>query len=332
MARPLRIQYPGAFYHVTCRGNERRKIFRDDDDRYQFLTLLSESLALYQVKLYGYVLMDNHFHLVVQTRRANLSEFMRRFNICYTGWFNYHHHTCGHLYQGRYKAIVVDADTYLVELSRYIHLNPVRVGSVQKLEYRAQWQYLRQYRWSSLPGYVNESQGIDYVTYDFVLAMMGGRRAYQRFVRDGLRAGVENLFEDVQYQTILGDEAFVARVKREYIEDGSLREQPMYRDLVCKKIEPEIVLQSVIEVMGVARGEFGRRERGGVVRGIAAEMLYKFSGLTQMQIGQLLGGIDYSAVYQLRRRMKERFVQDKVLRLRFSEIERKIKKMLNVEI
>ncbi|MGD9379274.1 MAG: transposase, partial [candidate division WOR-3 bacterium] len=93
MARPLRIQFPGAFYHVTCRGNKRRVIFRDNDDRYRFLTQLRESLQTYQVNLHAYVMMDNHFHLIVQTLRANLSEFMRRFNICYTSWFNYHHRT-----------------------------------------------------------------------------------------------------------------------------------------------------------------------------------------------------------------------------------------------
>jgi len=126
MARPLRIQYPGAFYHITCRGNERKEIFLDDKDRNRFLALLTESLETYQVILYAYILMINHFHLLVQTKRANLSEFMRCFNICYTGWFNYRHHRCGHLYQGRYKAFLIDADNYLLEVSRYLHLNSVR--------------------------------------------------------------------------------------------------------------------------------------------------------------------------------------------------------------
>lgn len=136
MARPLRIQFPGAFYHVTCRGNEHRQIFRHSDDQLRFLQLLRESLETYRVILYAYVMMSNHFHLVVQTVCANLSEFMRRFNICYTRWFNYHHRTCGHLYQGRYKAYLVDADNYLLQLSRYVHLNPVRVATRRKLAYQ----------------------------------------------------------------------------------------------------------------------------------------------------------------------------------------------------
>jgi REP element-mobilizing transposase RayT len=124
MARPLRIQYPDAVYHVTCRGNEKQSIFRDDSDRGRFLQLLNQSVNIYTVKLHSYVLMNNHFHLLVETPLANLSEFMRHFNIAYIGYFNRRHNRFGHLYQGRFKAIIVDKDTYLSVLSRYIHLTP----------------------------------------------------------------------------------------------------------------------------------------------------------------------------------------------------------------
>src|SRR5512134_1186294 len=127
MARPLRISYPNAFYHVTCRGNDRRVIFRDDHDRARFLERLRSALDIFGVRLHAYVLMSNHFHLIVETPKANLSEFMRQFNISYTAYFNRRHRRIGHLYQGRFKAIVVDQDSYLLELSRYVHLNPIRV-------------------------------------------------------------------------------------------------------------------------------------------------------------------------------------------------------------
>ncbi|HEC78465.1 MAG TPA: hypothetical protein ENI34_04895 [candidate division WOR-3 bacterium] len=329
MARQLRIQYPGAYYHVTCRGNERKRIFKGDDDRRRFLYLLKESLEIYQVVLYAYVLMENHFHFVIQTKRANLSEFMRRFNICYTGWFNYHHNRCGHLYQGRYKALLIDVDNYLLELSRYLHLNPVRVGRLSKCDYRKRWLNLQVYQWSSLPGYINDKKVVKFVNYDMVLRMVGGRRAYQRFMVDGLKKDIENPFEDVQYQTILGDGDFVARVKNKYIEEGSLREQPMYRGMVSGVIDPEVVLRCVVRVMGIDRGELMKREQGGIVRGIAAEMLYKYSGLTQAQIGNLLGDVDYGAVYQLRYRMKKRLAHNKRLQVQYRNIEQAIKK--NVE-
>src|SRR5882724_8554912 len=127
MARPLRILYPNAFYHVTCRGNDRRVIFRDDDDRTRFLERLRSAREIFSVRVHAYVLMSNHFHLIVETPKANLSEFMRQFNISYTGYYNRRHHRIGHLYQGRFKAIVVDKDSYLLELSRYVHLNPIRI-------------------------------------------------------------------------------------------------------------------------------------------------------------------------------------------------------------
>jgi len=126
MVRPLRIQYENAYNHVTCRGNARQLIFSSDTDRSAFLALLGRSSDVYQAEILAYVLMDNHFHLLVNTPGGNLQEFMRHFNISYTGWYNRRHRRSGHLYQGRYHSFLIDADNYLEEVSRYIHLNPVK--------------------------------------------------------------------------------------------------------------------------------------------------------------------------------------------------------------
>ena len=126
MARPLRVDYPGALYHVTARGNERKAIFRHDADREQFLAVLAHAVERYRLRLHAYVLMDNHYHLLVETPEANLSLALRHLNGVYTGAFNRAHRRVGHLFQGRFKAIVVDKESYLLELSLYIHLNPVR--------------------------------------------------------------------------------------------------------------------------------------------------------------------------------------------------------------
>jgi putative transposase len=325
MARALRIQFPGAFYHVTCRGNEQKKIFVNDEDQYRFLALLAESLETYQVVLYGYILMTNHFHLLVQTVRANLSEFMRRFNICYTGWFNYHHLRCGHLYQGRYKAFLIDADNYLLEVSRYLHLNSVRVRGLRSADYQRQWQHVKGYHWSSLPGYLSEKKVNEFIDYDFVLDMVGDRRAYRAFIVDGLRHDVDSPFKDLKKGLILGDDDFVVRVKDEYIGGGSMREQLSYRRLVCDVIEPEVLLRCVADVLGIDRVLLTQRNIGGVIRGIAADLLYKYSDLTQVQIGRLLGNIDYGAVYQLRRRLKERIKRDMQVQRIYLKIEQKLK-------
>ncbi len=206
MARSLRIQYTGAYYHITCRGNERRGIFKNDSDRVAFLNCLERSLAQYTVILHVYTLMDNHFHLVIETPRGNLSEFMRHFNISYTGYFNRRHRRSGHLYQGRFKAIVVEAESYLLELSRYVHLNPIRLKRWAKRSIKEKVRYLKGYRWSSLGGYIQGNDPL--VRYQEVLAYFDGenkrgRKAYSRFIEEGIKEGVENPWEKVTAQVIL---------------------------------------------------------------------------------------------------------------------------------
>lgn len=324
MARPLRIQFPGACYHITCRGIERRRIFASDQDRKQFLALLAVSLETYQVTLFAYTLMRNHFHLLIQTRKANCSEFMRHFNICYTGWFNWRYQRSGNLYQGRYKAFLVDVDSYLLEVSRYLHMNRVRVRRMRSWSYQEQWRYLRSYPWSSLPGYLSE-RDIDRVTdYDFLLDMVGGRRRYRDFIRDGLRRGVVNPFHKVKYRFILGTDDFVKEVKQ-YLSRVSRREQPSYRGLVTGSLEPEVVLGTLEKECGISFESLSRRGTHGMLRGIIAELLYRYCEITQGQIGQILGGIDYVSVHQLRRRLKAKMTESTEVRERFTEIETRIK-------
>ena len=132
MARPQRIEYEGAVYHVTARGNDRRAIFRDDADREHFLRALAESVERFEVRLYLFCLMTNHFHLVVETPRANLGRFMHRLQTAHTVYFNRRHRRCGHLMQGRYGARLVEKDAYILRLSRYVHLNPVFTAAARK--------------------------------------------------------------------------------------------------------------------------------------------------------------------------------------------------------
>jgi len=300
----------------------------DNKDRYKFLALLEDSLETYQVVLHAYIMMTNHFHLLIQTRKANCSEFMRHFNICYTGWFNYHHSRCGNLYQGRYKAYLVDADNYLLEVSRYLHLNSVRVRGMGSLDYREKWRYARDYGWSSLPGYVSERRAIPMIDYDLLLSMVGNRRAYRDFVLDGLKRDIENPFKKVKSRIILGNDDFAADVKQ-YLRRGSRREQPSYRDIVTTVLEPEVVLGILRREYRISKELLQRRGTQGVIRGIVAELLYKYCEITQVQIGQLLGDIDYMAVCQLRKRLKEKMQQDAAIKKKYVEIEALLKRQLS---
>ena len=163
MARPLRIEYPGAFYHVTSRGNERKDIFKSNTDREMFLSYLASAQEKYEAVVHAYCLMSNHYHLMIETPQGNLSQIMKYINSSYTNFFNIKRKRTGHLLQGRYKAILVEADAYATELSRYIHLNPVRAGMVRSPE---------EYRWSSY-SYYTERSSPSWLKTGFILGYFG---------------------------------------------------------------------------------------------------------------------------------------------------------------
>ena len=315
MVRPLRIDYANAYYHVTSRGNERREIFKDDRDRGVFLEKLQASLAIYSVKLHAYVLMGNHFHLIVQTPKANLSTFMRHFNVSYTAFYNRRHRRAGHLYQGRFKAIVVEADSYLLELSRYVHLNPVRVELMRRKAMTEQVKYLRSYGWSSLDGYLNGGNRKSWVVYDDVLNYVeGSRKRYAEFIGEGLKRGYASPWEDLQGQVVLGSEGFWGRVKEKRSRKGQdLREQTSLR--ILERVELEKVLRKGAAYFKLRPEQLQRRRSGyRDQRALVMEMMYRHSGVSQKQIGGYLGGMDYTAISHERGRIRHKMLEDGRLR------------------
>lgn len=329
MARPLRIQYPGAFYHVTCRGNERRSIFVDDRDRSSFLDRLSLSLETFSGTLHSYVLMENHFHLILETPLANLSELMRHFNVAYTVWYNRRHNRPGHLYQGRYKAILIEADAYLMELSRYVHLNPVKVKSVVDMGGKEKVKYLMSYRWSSLKGFLDPKKREPFVSYGSVLDCFGGdngrgRKAYRVFVQKGIADETGDLWSQVKGQLILGRKGFVQDIKERFIyPKKQYREQPSGKRL-SYYIEPGRILDIVSRHTNKSLEEIRRKGKWSVERAMAIELLYRHSRMNQREIGALMGNIDYSAVSQTRKRFRERLKKDENLAELFIRIEKQL--------
>jgi len=325
MARPLRIQYPDAYYHVTCRGNERRKIFRGEQDRKSFLERLALSLEIYEVSLFCYVLMDNHFHLLVMTPKGNLSEFMRHFNVSYTCAFNRRHRRVGHLYQGRYKAFLIDADNYLLALSRYIHLNPVRLKAFEKKMADEKWAELSRFGWSSLSGYLFSTKREAFVDYETVLSQTGGdsrkgRQGYRNFILSGLEGELENPLELGRGHGIVGGKDFLDWVKGKLL-DGQRRrrEQPALREL-ARELDPEAVVERFSALTGIAREELCRKGKQSVERAMLMELIYRFCQISQPEIGKLVGGLDYAAVSQARGRLHKRLAQDEQVRKRFQQI------------
>jgi len=206
MARPLRIEFAGAFYHLTSRGDRREAIYEDVVDRRQFLDTVAEVVERYNWVCHAYCLMTNHYHLVVETVEGNLSQGMRHLNGVYTQASNRRHGRSGHLFQGRFKGILVDRDAYLLELARYVVLNPVRAGMVDTPE---QWS------WSSYRAMIGTATAPGWLAVDGMLSQFGSsreeaRRRYRAFVSEGVE---QDIWQGLRQQIYLGDDAFVTRVQ-----------------------------------------------------------------------------------------------------------------------
>lgn len=235
MARPLRIEYAGALYHVTSRGDRREDIYLDDNDRERWLAVFAQVCSRFNWRCHAWCLMDNHYHIVIETIEGNLSQGMRQLNGVYTQQFNRKHGLFGHLFQGRYKAILVEKNAYLFELSRYVVLNPIRAGMVKGLD---DWQ------WSSYPAMTGDATVPDWLETDWLLGQFGksrkvARRRYKNFVREGV--GLPSIWDDLRSQIYLGDDRFVEKMqaihdktKRQY----DLKEVPrMQRRPAAKPLE-----------------------------------------------------------------------------------------------
>ncbi len=213
MARPLRIEFAGALYHITSRGDHRESIYEDEEDREAFLSVLAEVVERYNWICHAFCLMTNHYHLIIETVEGNLSQGMRHLNGVYTQATNQRHNRVGHLFQGRFKGILVDKDAYLLELSRYVVLNPVRAGIVNLPE---QWP------WSSYRAMMGEVSVPKWLAVDGLLCQFGVVREeachnFQRFVLEGMG---QCIWDRLRQQIYLGDETFVERIQAKVQIDG----------------------------------------------------------------------------------------------------------------
>ena len=220
MARPMRIEYPDAVYHATAGGNARNDIFHLDTDRNTFLKILSDVVQRYNWLCHAYCLMDNHYHLLIETPDGNLSVGMRQLNGVYTQKHNWLHQKSGHVFQGRFKAIVVEKESYLLELCRYVVLNPVRAGKTETPE---------QWRWSSYRFTAGMKTPPDYLTTDWILGLFHpkkreAQKLYRKFVRAGI--GLQSPWEELRGQILLGEEGFVDAHKDLLYDKKTVKEVP----------------------------------------------------------------------------------------------------------
>ena len=286
MARPLRIEYADALYHVMSRGNDRRAIVEDNADRTRRLEWLQRTVEVYRWRLHAFVLMDNHEHLFVETPEPNLSAGMQHLNGSYTSYYNRRHRRVGHLFQGRFKAQLIEDEGYYWEISRYIHLNPVRAGLAKRPQ---------DWGWSSYPGYRLRSRELPWMTYERVLREFGerlaqARRAYERFVMAGVSSPPESPWDGAVQGLILGGEAFVAKVRR--MLSGRPADRAIPADRALRSRPPlSGIIEAVAKEFGVDAGSWavGRRTDD-ASRAMAAYLSRRCFGY---RVGEIAGALGY---------------------------------------
>ena len=318
MARPLRIEYPGAYYHVMNRGLSRRDIFLEDQGRENFLGLLSDISRLWKVEIHAYCLMDNHYHLLLQTPKGGLSRAMRHLDGVYTQRFNRAHHRDGPLFRGRYKAILIDAEEYFLSVVRYIHQNPLQAGVVSDID---------RYRWSSHRGYLYKSERPLWLNTHSVLSRFGRLREYQQFMDSEIEKEVVDFYKGPYQRPILGDRGFIEWVKQRLGDRARVeQEKPESRSVFGLGVER--IAGATAKVYGKGVEELRRKRRGeeNEARSMAIYLCRTLGGHRHSEIGRVLGLDKTSSVSSACLRMKARVEVERKIARKARRIEEELQK------
>jgi REP element-mobilizing transposase RayT len=321
MARPLRVEYPGAFYHVISRGNAGAAVFITERDREKFLEYLQKAHARFSLLIHSYCLMDNHYHLLIETPQANLSQSIQWINVSYAAYFNKKHGRNGHLFQGRFKAILIDADEYLNQLSRYIHLNPVKAKLSSSPD---------TYAWSSYGALVGSAACPDFLAAERILSGFGGShkeavKRYRKYVEGVDIKSLEDPLQSAIGSFVLGDSHFVQWVKDTFL---SLREDQQEIPQL-KELKPRRTLDDIVEA--IAREyhcpEESIRTRGrknNLPREVAIYLAKEMSGKSGLEVGRYFGGVSGALITMTANRLARQMSSDKDLAGRIRRMKRRI--------
>ncbi len=316
MARPLRIEYENAFYHIIQRGLERREIFSDDHDKKRFLSYIDQAHTAYEAVIHTYILMDNHYHLILETPRANLSKIMHYLNTSYAAYYNVKHRRRGPLYQGRFKAILVEEDEYLHHLSGYIHLNPVRAKITTDP---------KTYTWSSYKFFTENIASPKGLNTTRILSMFNqqtkkAKRAYGQFVIDGIGKEKDIIKQNTHEGFILGTSEFVEGIIDKFIDGNSKQasEMPIARTLANRK-EP-----TLSKIKDVVSEHITYDER--LKRRLCLYLSRKYTQKTLNEIAAFYGKIKDTGVSRSHKKTEQARQEDKKLNKLIEEIGGKIEK------
>ena len=319
MARPLRIEYPGAFYHVISRGNAGETLFTDERDKDKFLEYLAKCLERFTIRIHTYCLMSNHYHLLIETPQSNLSRAIQWLNVSYSVYFNKKQRRRGHLFQGRFKAILIDANEYLTILSRYIHLNPVRAKMVK---------HPMEYPWSSYPAFAGKRRKPDWLNTETVLSYFGREKKeaainHRNYIEKIMLETIENPNKNLVGEVILGGTDFVNWVKDTFLSTRNTeREIPQLR-----KLKPGIslatILRRICDEFGCSEEQIKRKGRkDNKVRAIAMYLARDLSGMSCKNLGVFFGGITGAAITMKYNQMNAALMQHKQLHKKIMQIKK----------
>ena len=321
MARAWRIEYEGALYHVLSRGNERQDIVINDDDRKLFLATVGEMGERFEIAIFAYVLMDNHYHLLFRTNRANLCRSMQWFGASYTKRFNLRHNRSGHLFQGRFKNMLVQNDAYLLQLSYYIHRNPLRAGMVRRLA---------DYTWSSHRAYAYGKSRQAWLNTDVILAQFANVKERHKAYRENMQKyakAEQRVWEDLRHGIFLGTEKFVNKIKKRYLPDIPHAELP-HQKRAIKAVNIETVLSKSARILkcdlDLCRESTRIPNLLKADRDLLIYIAWQSGVATNQEIGEIFG-VTYSAVSQRAGVIKELLKKDKQLQKKCQHIQSLIK-------
>ena len=320
MARPLRIDYPGAYYHITARGVGHQDIFFADADRLVFLEKLAAAVKRWNLRIHGYCLMTNHFHLEVETPDGNLSRSMQWLNQMYAGHVNRTYGRVGHLFQGRFKSALIESGTHLHLLTRYIHLNPVRAKMAG---------HPASYKWSSYGVYLGLRKCPQWLETSKTLERFGDslkeqRRRYREFVEDGL---AENPLQEMVFGAILGTKGFVESMRKIIKNKGTAQNEREVSSLIFARPRPglEEICEIISRVHGVSKEDLSVKGRkGNEVRGMAIFLSRECSNNALLEIGSYFGEIGAPAVSLACSRVAKHMNTDKRFKKRMIQLKVKV--------
>ena len=321
MARPLRIEYPGAWYHVMNRGRRGENIFFGEKDYEAFLVVLQEAAEVFGFQVAAYCLMSNHYHLLVQTPTGNLSRVMRQINGVYTQRYNRRHKVDGQLFRGRYKSILVEEDSHLLELLRYIHRNPVRAKICNSVE---------QYPWSSHHGYVSNAKKWEWLHKRFLLGMFAGqagkaKKAYVEFVQNRDSLEVTEFFSKKNLASVFGSADFVEWLKGKFYQQKLHAEVPESLQLAPTIAD---IKKAVCSLYKENEKVLEQSKRGQVnePRNLSIYLARRHCGLRLSEIGREFGLEKYSSVSSIVMRTEQLISQNKQLKKRLEKVRSMLRK------